>query len=222
MSTIIQEPFINNEQELIASMLNEFAKKFQTCIPARVVNVISRDSVEVSPTVLQTDSDGNPVAWANVTTTVLTPFSGGIFISMPLAVGDTGWLVGADLDTSAFKKEKKDSQQVMFSRHRYQYGFFVPDAINGYTVSEDDSGALVLTNTDGTTKIAIKDNDITIKSKNTLKINAKSVTIESDGNANVSIDGLNFKNHQHPAGTLVANLSTGTVTGNTGGAQSGV
>lgn len=213
----IYRPFISNDRELIATMLDDFAKKFQTCIPAKVVSVISRDTVEVSPTVLQTDSDGNPVAWANITTTVLTPFSGGLFISMPLSVGDTGWIVASDLDTSNFKKEKKESQQVMWSRHQYQYGFFVPDAINGYSVSDDDSGALILSNTDGTTKIAIKDNDITILSKNTLKIKAKSVTIESDGNANVSIDGLNFKNHKHPAGTLVA--PNGAVTGSTGTAE---
>ena len=34
---------------------------------------------------------------------------------------------------------------------------------------------------------------------------------------NVSIDGLNFKNHTHPAGTLVA--PNGAVTGSTGTAQ---
>ena len=217
MSAPIYTPYIPNENALIEAMLDDFAKRFQTCIPAIVKNVISRDTVEVSPSVQLTDSDGNPMDWANITTTVLTPFSGGLFISMPLAVGDTGWLVASDLDTSKFKKEKKPSQQNVWTRHLYQYGFFVPDAINGYTVSSDDSGALVLTNTDGTTKIAIKDNDITIKSKNTLKINAKSVTIESEGNANVSIDGLNFKNHKHPAGTLVA--PNGAVTGSTGTAQ---
>lgn len=196
MAPPIYKPFIQNEKELIASMLSDFAKRFQTCIPAIVKKVISRDTVEVSPAVLQSDSYGNPIEWANIRTTVLTPFSSGILLSMPLTVGDTGWLVGADLDTSKFKKEKKPSQQVSFSRHKYQYGFFVPDAINGYTISEDDSGAVVLTTTDGSTKIALKTDDITIKSNNTLKINAKSITITSEGN-NITIDNINFKNHKH-------------------------
>lgn len=204
MTTPIYRPFINNENALIETMLSDFAQRFQTCIPAIVKKVISRDTVEVSPAVLQTDSQGNAVQWANITTTVLTPFSGGIFLSMPLSVGDTGWLVGCDLDTSNFKKEKKPSQQNSYTRHLYQYGFFVPDAINGYTVSEDDEGAVVLTTTNGKTKIALKHNEIDIISDDKLKINAKSITIESKNN-NVVIDGINFKEHTHtvPQGQAV-------------------
>lgn len=217
MTAPIYKPFILDDSTKIAAMLNDFAARFQTCIPAKVVEVISRDSVKVSPTVLQTDSEGNPVPWADVTTTVLTPFSGGLIISMPLAVGDTGWLVASDLDTSIFKREKKPSQQQAYTRHLYQYGFFVPDAINGYTISDADNGAIVISTIDGTTKISLKDKEITVQSDNLLKINAKSVNITSEGN-NVVIDGVNFQNHTHGIsgaanGTLVANLTSGVVSG---------
>ena len=214
MTGIIQRPFIDTEQSLTQTMLNDFAKKFQTCIPAIVKEVISRDTVKVSPAVLQSDSNGNPIEWANITTTVLTPFSSGIFISMPLSVGDTGWLVGADMDTSVFKEEKKASQQNILTRHLYQYGFFVPDAIKGYTVSEDDTNALVISTLDGKTKISLKDGEIDIKSDNILKINAKSVNITSEGNS-ISIDNVNFMNHKHTSGELVA--GDVAVTGTTGG-----
>lgn len=214
MTAPIYRPFVNTESALIETMLKDFAQRFQTCIPAVVKSVISRDTVEVSPAVLQSDSGGKPVEWASIETTVLTPFSGGIFLSMPLAVGDTGWLVGADLDTSAFKKEKKPAQQNSFTRHLYQYGFFVPDAINGYTVSEDDAGAVVLSTLDGKTKIALKDKEISIVSDNMLKINAKSIKIDSSNN-NVLIDGVNFKTHTHLSGSLV--VGQVPVTGITGG-----
>lgn len=214
MTAPIYRPFVNTESALIETMLKDFAQRFQTCIPAVVKSVISRDTVEVSPAVLQSDSGGKPVEWASVETTVLTPFSGGIFLSMPLAVGDTGWLVGADLDTSAFKKGKKPAQQNSFTRHLYQYGFFVPDAINGYTVSEDDAGAVVLSTLDGKTKIALKDKEISIVSDNVLKINAKSIKIDSSNN-NVLIDGVNFKTHTHLSGSLV--VGQVPVTGITGG-----
>lgn len=213
MTQPIYRPFLPNDNTLIETMLNDFAKRFQTCIPAIVKEVKSRDTVKVSPAVLQSDSQGNPVEWADITVTVLTPFSGGLIISMPLAVGDTGWLVGCDLDTSQFKKEKEPSQQQAFTRHLYQYGFFVPDAINGYTISDDDAGALVISTLDGSTKIALKDKEIDIKSDNLLKINAKSVNIESEGN-DVSIDGINFKNHTHSSGGLMAGQVA--VTGITG------
>ena len=212
MTRPIYRPFINNENALIETMLSDFAQRFQTCIPAVVKKVISRDTVEVSPAVLQSDSKGNPVEWASITTTVLTPFSGGIFLSMPLEAGDTGWLVASDLDTSIFKKDKKPSQQNSLTRHLYQYGFFVPDAINGYTVSEDDDGAVVLTTTNGKTKIALKHNEINIVSDDKLKINAKSITIDSSNN-NVVIDGINFKEHTHtvPQGQSVqVDTTTGT------------
>lgn len=217
MTAPIYRPFINNENTRIETLLNDFAKRFQTCIPAKVVEVISRDTVKVSPTVLQTDSQGNSVEWADITTTVLTPFSGGIIISMPLSVGDTGWLVASDLDTSLFKKNKKPSQQISYTRHLYQYGFFVPDAINGYTISDDDSGAIVISTLDGTTKIALSNGNIDIKSSNTLKINAKSVNITTEVTSDVSIDGIDWKTHVHSGGTL--SNSAGTVTGFTGGAS---
>lgn len=227
MTTPIYRPFVNTENALIATMLSDFAQRFQTCIPAVVNKVISRDTVEVSPAVLQTDSQGDPVQWANITTTVLNPFSGGIFLSMPVAVGDTGWLVAADLDTSVFKQGKKPSQQNSLTRHLYEYGFFVPDAINGYTVSEDDAGAVVLSTLDGKTKITLKDKEINVVSDDKLKINAKSITIESSNN-DVVIDGINFKNHKHvveengvptlaTTATVGASSTPGVISGTTGG-----
>ena len=218
MAKPIYNPFVNNLSGYIQEALQTFAKQFQTCIPAIVKSVEDRNTVTVSPAVLQTSADGLPVKWADITTTVLTPFSSGVFLSMPVAVGDTGWLVGADLDTDKFKQTKKPAQQTIFTRHQYQFGFFVPDAINGYTVSEDDNGAWVLSSTDGNTKIVLKDGSIDLKSKTDLKINAKNITIKSDNNANVTIDGVNFKNHTHGLptgqnGSLVANLSNGQVSG---------
>lgn len=217
MTAPIYRPFINNENALIETMLSDFAQRFQTCIPAVVSKVISRDTVEVSPAVLQSDSQGNAVQWANITVTVLTPFSSGIFLSMPLAVGDTGWLVASDLDTTNFKKNKKPAQQNILTRHLYQYGFFVPDAINGYTVSEEDEGAVVLSTLDGKTKITLKDKEISVVSDDKLKINAKSITIDSSNN-DVVIDGINFKNHKHtvPQGQAVQ-VNTATGSGATSG-----
>lgn len=212
----IYNQFSTDLPNYIAGALEAFAKQFQTCIPAIVKSVEGRDTVTVSPAVLQTDANGDAVGWADITTTILTPFSGGIFLSMPVAVGDTGWLVGADLDTDKFKQTKKPEQQTIFNRHRYQFGYFIPDAINGYTVSEDDDGAWVLSTLDGTTKITLKDKEINLVSSKDLKINAENVSITSVNNS-VVIDGINFKNHVHSGGTL-AN-SAGTVAGLTGGAE---
>lgn len=212
--------YSNDLPNYIQNALRVFAQKFQTCIPAIVKEVKSRDTVVVSPAVLQTASDSSAIEWSDITTTILSPFSGGMFLSMPVSAGDTGWLVGADLDTDKFKQTKKPAQQTIYTRHQYQFGFFVPDMINGYTVSEDDDGAWVLSSLDGTTKITIKPDEINLVSGMDLKINAQNISINSSGN-NVTIDGVNFANHTHgiagePNGTLVANLTSGIVSGTTG------
>jgi len=217
MAKPVYNQFTNDLPNYIGASLRTFAHKFQTCIPAIVKEVKGRDTVTVSPAVLQTASDGSPLPWADITTTILTPFCGGMFLSMPVSVGDTGWLVGADLDTDQFKKTKKPSQQTVLNRHQYQFGFFVPDAINGYTVSESDNGAWVISTLDGSTKITIKDKEISLVSAMDLKINAQNVSINSNG-SNVTIDGINWINHMHLAGTLVADPTDGyKVEGLTGG-----
>lgn len=213
MTRPLYNQFANNLPDYIEGALRAFAHKFQTCIPAIVKEVKSRDTVVVSPAVLRTASDGSPLGWADITTTILTPFGGSMFLSMPVSVGDTGWLVGSDLDTYKFKQDKKPSQQTIFTRHQYQFGFFVPDMINGYTVSDDDSGAIVLSSIDGSTKITIKGNEISLVSGGDLKITAQNVKIDSSGN-NVTIDGINFKAHTHTVPSGIA-LQAGSYTGAT-------
>lgn len=221
----IYRPFITNDRDLIRVLLDDFAKSFQTCIPATIKEVVSRDTVIVSPAVLMTSADESPMNWADITTTVLTPFGGSSFISFPCKAGDTGWLVAADMDTALFKQNKKPARQQSYSRHMYRYGFFVPDMINGYNVSDDDNGALVLSTTDGKTKITLKEKEINLESDDVLKIKAKSITIDSEGNT-VVIDGINFKNHTHIVPSAIAvqtNPTTGegatTATAITSGAQ---
>lgn len=208
MTKPIYNDFTNNLPNYINDALRVFAQKFQTCIPAIVKKVNSRDSVVVSPAVLLTNSDGLPVKWSDITTTVLTPFGSDMFISMPVAVGDTGWLVGADFDTDKFKDGKKPAQQTVFGTHKYQYGFFIPDAINGYTVSDDDNGGVVISTLDGKTKIVLKDKNIELKTDEDLKINAKNVTIT--GSSSVKINNIEWLTHTH-SGVTSGSASTGGV-----------
>lgn len=222
-SSPIFNNFVADQSGVIDQSFRAFSAKFQTCIPAIVKQVISRDTVKVSPAVIQSDINNDPIPWADITTTVLTPYGAGCFISFPLAVGDTGWLIAADLDTSNFKNAKTPKQQNSFVRHQYQYGFFIPDVINGFSVSESDNGAIVLSSTDGETKISLKPGDITIKSATNLKINAENVII--NGGADVTIDGISFKNHTHSGATLTttatvgASTTPGVIGGITGKAQ---
>lgn len=213
-------PYAKDVDGIINSALKKFAQNIQTCIPAIVKEIKSRNKVIVSPAVQQVNSDWQSVSWADITLPVYTPTGTNALLSFPLAVGDTGWVIAGDLDPSLFLKDPSSpARQNVFDRHKYQYGFFVPSFLKPITVDAGDEDGIIIKN--GDTKIVIKGNEIDIVSNNELKINAKSVSITSEGN-NITIDGTNFKNHTHAVGSLSVPTtapegSPSTITGNTGG-----
>lgn len=214
------DPFAENIQVYIDRAIKKAIKEMQTCIPAIVKEVKSREQVVVSPAVQQTSANWETLSWADVVLPVYTPQGGKGLLSFPLSVGDTGWIIAGDLDPSLFLQDpSKPARQNVFDRHNYQYGFFLPAKMKNYGIDQSDDGGIVIKN--GDTKIVIKENEINIVSSSALKINAKSVNITSEGN-NITIDGTNFKNHKHSVGTLKVPTtapegSPSTITGSTGG-----
>lgn len=211
--TRLYNPFATDIQSYIDLAIKKAIKELQTCIPAIVKKVNSRGEVVVSPAIQRTGPDWESLPWAAMTLPVYTPAGGNGAISVPVSVGDTGWIIAGDLDPSLyFKDPTRASRQNMFDRHNYKYGFFVPSGMNNITFSSDDNGGIVIQVKN--TKIVVKENEISIKSNNELKINAKTVTISGENN-NITIDGVKFKDHTHTAGSLVS--PEGAVTGTTGG-----
>lgn len=220
-SKVGYNPFAQNNIGIyIQDAIRKAIKEMQTCIPAIVKEVKSREQVIVSPAIQQTSANWETLSWADVVLPVYTPQGGKGLLSFPLSAGDTGWIIAGDLDPSLFMQNpSKPARQNVFDRHNYQYGFFLPCKMKNFGIDQEDDGGIVIKN--GDTKIVIKENEIEIKSNNTLKINANSVNITSEGN-NITIDGTNFKNHQHSVGTLQvpvtgAEGSPSTITGSTGG-----
>ena len=210
-ANVSYNPYIGNLDGIISAVVKKNILRLQTCIPAIVKEVKGRDRVVVSPAVQQIDSKWQSVPWADISLPVCTPSGNGLFVSFPLAVGDTGWIIAGDLDPSLFFKDKtRPQRQNLMNRHEYQFGYFVPDTINGYSVSSDNDGALVIGSKDGSTEVVI--------SNNGLKIKSDSIIIETTDNASVTIDGVNWKNHTHTAKwspqtlTLAVNTQTNTAT----------
>lgn len=211
VSNVGYNPYGNSLPAYINDAIKKAIKELQTCIPAIVKEVKGRNQVIVSPAVQQTSPAWNTLSWADIMLPVYAPQGGNGIISMPVSVGDTGWIIAGDLDPSLFFKDTtRPASQNVFDRHNYQYGFFMPCKLGNFGISSDDDGGIVIKK--GDTKIVIKDNEIDIVSNNELKINANSVSITSSGN-NVTIDGVNFKNHKHQtkvaASTQIVNPETG-------------
>lgn len=211
VSNVGYNPFGNTLPAYINEAIKKAVKELQTCIPAIVKEVKGRNQVIVSPAIQKTSPAWQTLPWADIVLPVYAPQGGNGIISVPVSAGDTGWIIAGDLDPSLyFQNPSKPAAQNVFDRHNYQYGFFMPCKIGDFGISSDDDGGIVIKN--GDTKIVVKGNEIDIVSNNELKINAKSVSITSSGN-NITIDGVNFKNHQHQtkvvAGTQIVNPETG-------------
>lgn len=200
------DPYASNLAAIINAAIKKYFQQFQTCIPAIVKEVVSRDTVIVIPAVQQIDSKWKSVPWASIKLPVCTPGGNKVFQSWPLAAGDTGWIIAGDLDPSLFFKDtSRPQRQNLMNRHEYQFGFFVPDMINGYSVSADDDGQMVISTTDGKNKIVLGDNG--------LKIKADSVIIETTDGASVTIDGTDWKTHTHDTTAGVGDVVVDTNTG---------
>ena len=219
---IVENPFVQSPNDIIVGIVRQELKKLHTCIPAIVKKVISRGEVIVSPAVQQIDVNWKSVEWADIKLPVHTPSGNAILCSAPLTVGDTGWIIAGDLDpTLFFNNMERPARQNTMDRHNYQFGFFLPDKIKGFEISGDDDGWYIGT-ADGETKIVLKDGEVSIVSKSTLKITAENVSI--NGSSKVEINGTDWESHKHGVGTLSvpttsAQGSPSTISGSTGGVE---
>lgn len=55
---------------------------------------------------------------------------GDVTMTFPIKAGMTGWLIACDRDISIFKNIKQETAPNTTRKHKYQDGFFIPDAIN--------------------------------------------------------------------------------------------
>lgn len=202
---MIFDPYATGFETYILEAIRTSLHRLQTCIPAIVKSVPSRDTVIAIPAVEQLDGNWQTIPWAQIKLPVHTPCGSGIIISSPLTVGDTGWIIAGDLDPSLFiqtiKDKAKPARQNILMRHDYQFGFFIPDKITGYEIASEDNGALVIQTKDGKTKISLKENTINIVSGAELNINASNVTI--NGSSQVMINGKDWETHQHQVPTAI-------------------
>lgn len=203
-------PNMNDLYSFIEAYIRKALMEVQTSIPAVIRKVVDRNTVIVEPAIEQLNPDWERVQWAQIKLPVLYSAGGGFAISMPLSVGDTGWIVAGDLDDENFLREPSVVKQNTFERHKYQFGFFVPNGFNKYEFSSDDEGALVVQTKNGDTKITIKEDTITIASKSELNINAETVKI--NGSSKVLINDTDWKTHNHtvPSGIALSATESST------------
>lgn len=221
-ANIVFDPYNTDLRGFILAAVQKYISQMQTCIPAIVKKVESRDTVIVTPAVQQLDANWQAVNWADIRLPVYTPAGGKFLLSAPLTAGDTGYIIAGDLDPALFNENPKNpAPQKRLDRHNYQFGYFVPAKIGKLNLTAP-ADAFVISTEDGTTQISLQDGSISIKTTSQLRIEGQNVIIQ--GNGNVNINGKDWATHTHkvPSGIGVqVSPSTGqgatTAVVNTGG-----
>lgn len=89
--------------------------------------------------------------------------AGNFCFSLPVKEDDIGIIVSCDGDISIWKKILNKFTPATEQKHRYKDGIFFPLIINNFTFAQDDENSLLLSSTDGATKISIAENKISIQ-----------------------------------------------------------
>lgn len=150
-------------------------------LPAKITSYdrdANRAQVEILIAIVGTSGEQVPRP-AVASIPVLFLGGGEFFLSFPLKPGDLGWICASDRDISIFLKSYGQSPPNTKRMFNFADGLFIPDIMRGYTIDGDDADRAVLSNLDGTVKIALGEDKIVITAP-TVEVNADTtVTIKA-------------------------------------------
>lgn len=201
-------------------ILTKNIKKGLFCAAPAIVEIFDREKQQatVLPALMAKKSNGESIAQDFIyNVPVRFGGGGGFAANLPLAKGDTGWLIFCDRDISAFKATRSVMPCNTNRMHAQEDAFFLPDAMQTAQVSAEDSGKAVFQTLDGSNKIALGTDDVTIKTKS-LNITADTVTftvpaITTTGTiaatGDVTAAGISVSTHVH-GGVTGGSGTTGT------------
>lgn len=190
----------NNDDDLLTGafnvMINHINKKMQNSLPVKVAKVSSdRKFVSVQPQILVVDSEGGTKIRAEIKgIPVVTSGAGNFLISFNISVGDLGWIEASDRDISLFVQSYSQSKPNTRRMHNFSDARFVPDIMTNFTIAEEDAGALVIQNRDGSVKISLNSSRIKMQSPSDIEINGAKITPSGDV---VTASGVSLNNHPH-------------------------
>ena len=190
-------------------LMEQMMLKLEKVAPAEIVNYdrnTNRASVQILNQAIY--ADGSKLSQKVLNDIPVYMMSGGGFIfSFPVKPKDKGWIIAADRDISVFKQLLSVFAPATYEKHRYKDGFFLPDKIKGFEITQEEEGAVILTSEDGQTKLVIKDGEI--------KIKAKSIVLEGDTQVNGTLTATTVVAQNGVSGTYTNSVTStnGIVTG---------
>jgi hypothetical protein len=163
---------------LINQLKDYINKNTDDMLPATIVSYDRVNNVAtVQPSIHMVTTDNLVVGRAALATVqVLALGGGGFVVNFPLVAGSRGWIKASDRDISLYLQSGTASAPNTQRLHSFSDGLFIPDATNGFTISEEDSANMVIQSFDGTQKISIGGNQITVAAP-TINLNGETVNV---------------------------------------------
>lgn len=188
-----------NEGTLLGVMNTALRKHLQSVddmLPARVISFDrATNRAQVLPLIRILTTDGRQSTRAQIASVPVLQLGGGGFVlNFPIVAGDLGWIKANDRDISLMLQSWADSPPNSLRLHSFQDAVFIPDAMHGWIIAEEDAANVVLQSLDGSVKVSL--GAASLK----LAAGAASMTMTTAGTVfigPVTIDGVVFDTHRH-------------------------
>lgn len=179
-------PNTNSEKGDLTSNLRLFFESFikenlDDMLPCKVV-AHDRDTnrVDIQPLIMLKATDGSKINRQIIKNIQVFRFGGGgFFISIPIKVGDFGWIKANDRDISLMVQSGGKADIPNTKRlHSFNDGLFFPDTLKDWVINGKNANALVISSMDGSTCIAVDNGRVEIDTQD-LIINATNIQFNS-------------------------------------------
>lgn len=149
---------------LFRLFMTKFLQNTDDMLPAVVVAYDrTTNRAQVQPFIKMITTQDQLVSRAQLATVPVFQFgAGGFIISNNLKPGDLGWIKANDRDISVFLQHYKESGPPTLRKHTFEDAVFFPDPMTGYTIDPTDSDNLVIQKLDGSVKISLGTDTVTI------------------------------------------------------------
>ena len=153
-----------SESGTMEFLFQKFAQKLEKVTPAKIISYNDETNrADVQILTQNITSTGSKLSKSPLSDIPVFRYGGGGFIQkFPIKEDDIGILIASDRNISVFKRLLNIFAPADYECHQYKDSIFFPLIINGFSVSEDDKGAVVLSSIDGATKFSLSNGKITM------------------------------------------------------------
>jgi len=199
----------------VALVIRKALQETNGQLPCVVLSYNRRTNrARVQPQIAMLSTGGAKISRAPIASVpVLALGGGGFFINFPLVKGSRGWIEASDRDISLYLQAASEQLPNTARLHSFEDGRFIPDVFKDYIINDADANSMVISSTDGTVRVALSPDTVTITAPNikldtttfnlnatgAAKITAASLEIDAPTNLTqqTTIEGREFLGHEH-------------------------